>query len=335
MEGPQHTTDLHGNGGSDPPKNKETDNATAQEEEAFSPFECNVCLDAADEPVVTPCGHLYCWPCIFRWLEIHPDSPSCPVCKSVLSKEQLIPIYGRGQTQPTQRKRPSATPAEEIPKRPTGHRGESVRQSNPQRGPHMDNFIPPPFGYQRTWGGGNGGNFQMGVGVFPFPFFGLQFAAGAFGGPAAPPGRELTEEEQQQAQLSRLLFAVGLFLDDVKLEGCSPSSTQASKKNSFLLLLCPSSPIPSKTTNEDTNMSTDNVELDLEAAKEEYKQKMRIKAEEKKLKKDEKKLHKKEKKMQKREEKLVKKASDLETRAAKVERKKEKVSALKGGPTDE
>ncbi|KAL6061853.1 hypothetical protein QOT17_012574 [Balamuthia mandrillaris] len=41
-----------------------------------------------------------------------------------------------------------------------------------------------------------------------------------------------------------------LLKDDVKLEGCSPSSTQASKKNSFLLLLCPSSPIPSKTTNE-------------------------------------------------------------------------------------
>ena len=29
-------------------------------------FECNICLDAARDPVVTQCGHLYCWPCLHR-----------------------------------------------------------------------------------------------------------------------------------------------------------------------------------------------------------------------------------------------------------------------------
>src|SRR5579859_6133928 len=31
-------------------------------------FECNICFDAAREPVVTQCGHLYCWPCLHQVL---------------------------------------------------------------------------------------------------------------------------------------------------------------------------------------------------------------------------------------------------------------------------
>ena len=29
-----------------------------------SAFQCNICLHSAKEPVVTLCGHLYCWPCL-------------------------------------------------------------------------------------------------------------------------------------------------------------------------------------------------------------------------------------------------------------------------------
>ncbi len=28
--------------------------------------QCNICLELARDPVVTLCGHLYCWPCLFR-----------------------------------------------------------------------------------------------------------------------------------------------------------------------------------------------------------------------------------------------------------------------------
>jgi E3 ubiquitin-protein ligase RNF5 len=29
-------------------------------------FECNICLELAQDPIVTQCGHLYCWPCIYK-----------------------------------------------------------------------------------------------------------------------------------------------------------------------------------------------------------------------------------------------------------------------------
>ncbi|XP_008778465.2 E3 ubiquitin-protein ligase RMA1H1-like [Phoenix dactylifera] len=60
-------------------------------------FDCNICLDSAAEPVVTLCGHLYCWPCIYKWLLVQITSlQQCPVCKAPLSEDTLVPLYGRG-----------------------------------------------------------------------------------------------------------------------------------------------------------------------------------------------------------------------------------------------
>ncbi|KAG8364708.1 hypothetical protein BUALT_Bualt18G0026700 [Buddleja alternifolia] len=66
-------------------------------------FECNICLELVKDPVVTFCGHLYCWPCIYRWISFHDESPDhhnpqCPVCKTEVSQKTLIPLYGRGQS---------------------------------------------------------------------------------------------------------------------------------------------------------------------------------------------------------------------------------------------
>ncbi|XP_061362000.1 uncharacterized protein LOC133305775 [Gastrolobium bilobum] len=59
-------------------------------------FDCNICLDLARDPVVTCCGHLFCWPCLYRWLHLHSDAKECPVCKGEVSVKSITPIYGRG-----------------------------------------------------------------------------------------------------------------------------------------------------------------------------------------------------------------------------------------------
>lgn len=65
-------------------------------------FECNICLEHVKDPVVTLCGHLYCWPCIYKWINStsweHNEKPECPICKSEISESTLVPLYGRGET---------------------------------------------------------------------------------------------------------------------------------------------------------------------------------------------------------------------------------------------
>ncbi|ESQ54429.1 hypothetical protein EUTSA_v10026313mg [Eutrema salsugineum] len=75
-------------------------------------FDCNICLDQVRDPVVTLCGHLFCWPCIYKWTNSFnnsrqrvdqydkKESPKCPVCKSDVSDATVVPIYGRGQKTP-------------------------------------------------------------------------------------------------------------------------------------------------------------------------------------------------------------------------------------------
>ena len=76
-------------------------------------FDCNICLDTAMEPVITMCGHLYCWPCIYRWLELRrEESPFCPMCKADISPDRMIPVYGRGQARVDPR---CATAAARLP----------------------------------------------------------------------------------------------------------------------------------------------------------------------------------------------------------------------------
>nr|CCC93779.1 unnamed protein product [Trypanosoma congolense IL3000] len=65
-------------------------------------FSCAICYDLAKEPVVTRCGHLFCWGCLSRWLN-RPEiaaAPECPVCRGRVDERvsgDIIPLYGKGK----------------------------------------------------------------------------------------------------------------------------------------------------------------------------------------------------------------------------------------------
>ncbi|XVF07388.1 hypothetical protein REPUB_Repub06bG0134600 [Reevesia pubescens] len=88
-------------------------------------FDCNICLDLAREPVVTCCGHLFCWSCLYLWLHVHSDAKECPVCKGEVTVKTLTPIYGRGNIT----HEPEEDSGLKIPPRPPAQRMDSWRQT--------------------------------------------------------------------------------------------------------------------------------------------------------------------------------------------------------------
>ncbi|KAI3471524.1 hypothetical protein Pfo_028174 [Paulownia fortunei] len=88
------------------------DDAGKNNGEEGSYFDCNICLDLAKDPVVTCCGHLFCW-------------PECPVCKGEVTIKNVTPIYGRGNNM----REPNVDCSLKIPLRPQARRVESWRQT--------------------------------------------------------------------------------------------------------------------------------------------------------------------------------------------------------------
>ncbi|CDW83337.1 ring finger protein 5 [Stylonychia lemnae] len=161
-------------------------------------FECNICLDIANEPVVSTCGHLYCWVCIFQWINQPKETLLCPVCKSGISKETLIPIYTKGSQED-----PRTKAGQEVPKRPAGQRQGPVPNQNFNQGGGL-------FGNNHS-----GSGFVMGLGIFPALFtlnfnwddiFGQNNLGRGNGANAA------NNEETREQQLQRLLLIFMFFM---------------------------------------------------------------------------------------------------------------------------
>ncbi|ETO14215.1 hypothetical protein RFI_23153 [Reticulomyxa filosa] len=110
-------------------------------------FDCNICFDVCSDPVVTCCGHLYCWQCLEKWLD---RSQTCPVCQGGISHDTITPIYGKGKNKsnhaknlpPKDKSTRSADGNSQGSQRPRGRRQEA---SNSNRMP-FDPFNN--FGFQ-------------------------------------------------------------------------------------------------------------------------------------------------------------------------------------------
>jgi E3 ubiquitin-protein ligase RNF5 len=139
-----------------------------------SMFNCNICMEMANYAVVTMCGHLYCWPCLYRWLHMQKNARTCPVCKAGVDRDKVIPVYGRGGNGDP---RKMDGGLEEVPPRPVGQRPLPVMLGRP---------------------GLPGGMSRSQVGYMPnISVFGSGYGEG------------MTPEQQHQAFLSRLLLMLG------------------------------------------------------------------------------------------------------------------------------
>lgn len=148
-------------------------------------------MEPASSPVVTPCGHLYCWPCLYTWLQ---RSAACPVCKGRIDESKVIPLYDVGGEDrhakvPASGTAPqvsqplpgsgsssggasasnsagtSTATGSHIPPRPASHRAEA-----PASAPSM----PGGPGLRGSQPGVGGIHLHAGVGFFP-SLFGLTF----------------------------------------------------------------------------------------------------------------------------------------------------------------
>merc|ERR1711981_460415 len=152
-----------------PPKNDNSSTAADDQKPETPVFQCNICLDTAREAVVSQCGHLFCWPCLHRWLETRPDRNECPVCKSHVTKEKCTPIYGHGTEN-------AKDPRDQVPPRPQGRQERSQANNNPFNGMFGDIF-GNGFGGNGMMGGGIGGS-NISFSLFPFGLFGASFNFG-------------------------------------------------------------------------------------------------------------------------------------------------------------
>jgi hypothetical protein len=49
---------------------------------------CPICINVLDNPLRTPCGHVFCGACISEWVD---NTPACPECRTEVEPAQMLP----------------------------------------------------------------------------------------------------------------------------------------------------------------------------------------------------------------------------------------------------
>lgn len=217
--------------------------STATSGNEASCFDCNICLDSAHDPVVTLCGHLYCWPCIYKWLQVESSGPGsvenskCPVCKAHISNTSLVPLYGCGisslESEPKKAQadvdiphRPQAigpiTPRNSVSPIPRIHQRihqTSLYPPRPSTFQHHQQYFPQAFGSYAAVAPSSFGNtamtslFSPVVGVF-----GEMFSSRMFGIAYPHPssyivrGRRGPRMRREEMQVDKFLNRLSIFL---------------------------------------------------------------------------------------------------------------------------
>ena len=78
---------------------------TNEETNTQTTFTCAICLEGAKLPVVTHCGHVYCWACLKDWFARSPQR-TCPTCLAQLRHEDVIKVYNSAEKEPVVDDRP-------------------------------------------------------------------------------------------------------------------------------------------------------------------------------------------------------------------------------------
>lgn len=130
--------------------NSFSNSASSSNKKTAIAYECSICLEVAKEPVVTKCGHLFCWPCIYSWNE---QRKTCPNCNNPINNTDFVPIYNKDQNNEN-------TKRFKIPERPKGERNPNTENTSGNAGRNFFN------------------NMNFGFGFFGLPFFGMSFNIG-------------------------------------------------------------------------------------------------------------------------------------------------------------
>ncbi len=123
------------------------------------------------------------------------------MCKAGISRDKVIPLYGRGSTD-------QKDPRDKVPPRPRGQRPEPENTGGP-------GGLFNPFNMGGNAGGGGGFQMSFGIGAFPFGFFATNFNLGDGMGPGVGGARMRQPNPNNPAQMAQ--FQEEQFLQKVFL----------------------------------------------------------------------------------------------------------------------